>query len=353
MQNAFLLQKGATTMENKLKTTPNQAVQTFITYGNQNGDRQLKEERLQQLEDVLATQGIYPGGKVHRVLEKLIYDLTYNGIIKVSREHLSKKLEVGFNTISTAFKYMEQSKLFILSRNKSGKTNSGCRVILDVQHVNFESILSEVYHLNSYEIAIVKGEFKQPNKHQNKHQDLAQNAVTPTLNDPNSTLNYNNQIKTIKDIKTSTKQSSNQRNNLYNRLKDLYQARTGSLEGFKAFVVVIYGSLKKIKAEDKLGLSHGHLETLMYQSLDAAISVTDQYVKTNRLALLSAIIRNKINDLTVSNASTASEKEKTRKVEVVPAWFATRHEQEEEVTEEKKAYFAQERERILAKLRDI
>ncbi|MEK5431897.1 hypothetical protein MKY88_13620 [Lysinibacillus sp. FSL R7-0073] len=97
------------------------------------------------------------------MLEKLIYDLTYNGngIIKVSREHLSNKLEVGFNTISTAFKYMEQSKLFILSRNKTGKTNSGCRVILDVQHVNFESILSEVYHLNVYEIAIVKDKFKQ------------------------------------------------------------------------------------------------------------------------------------------------------------------------------------------------
>lgn len=340
-------------MKNKLKTTPNQAVQTFITYGNQKGDRQLKEERLQQLEEVLATQGIYPGRKVHRVLEKLIYDLTYNGIIKVSREHLSNKLEVGLNTISTAFKYLEQSKLFILSRNKSGKTNSGCRVILDVQHVNFESILSEVYQLKAYEIAIVKDEFKQPNKHQNKHQDLASNAVIPTLNDSNSTLNYNNQIKTIKDIKTSTKQSSDQKNNLYNRLKDLYQARTGSLEGFKTFVGVIYGSLKKIKAEDKLGLSHGHLETILYQSFDAAISASDQYVKTNRLALLSAIIRNKIKDLTVSNASAALEKEKTRKIEVVPAWFATRHEQEEVVTEEKKAYFAQERERILAKLRDL
>lgn len=338
-------------MKNKLKTTPNQAVQTVITYGNQKGNRQLKEERLQQLEEVLATQGIYPGGKVHRVLEKLIYDLTYNGIIKVSREHLSEKLEVGLNTISTAFKYMEQSKLFILSRNRSGKTNSGCRVILDVQHVNFESILSEVYHLNSYEIAIVKDEFKQPNKHQNKHQDLAQNAVTPTLNDQNSTLNYNNQIKTIKDIKTSTKQSSNQKNNLYNRLKDLYQARTGSLEGFKAFVGVIYGSLKKIKAEDKLGLSHGHLETILYQSFDAAISVSDQYIKTNRVALLSAIIRNKINDVTVSSSSEILEKHEVRKVETVPAWFATRHESEEEITEEKKAYFAQERERILAMFR--
>ncbi|MGG2114222.1 hypothetical protein ABFY60_28020 [Lysinibacillus pakistanensis] len=109
-------------MKNKLKTTPNQAVQTFITYGNQKGDRQLKEERLQQLEEVLATQGIYPGGKVHRVLEKLIYDLTYNGVIKVSREHLSKKLEVGLNTISTAFKYMDQSKLlFSLETNQENE----------------------------------------------------------------------------------------------------------------------------------------------------------------------------------------------------------------------------------------
>ncbi|HBA8009809.1 TPA: hypothetical protein J1002_004877 [Escherichia coli] len=340
-------------MKNKLKTTPNQAVQTFITYGNQKGDRPLKEERLQQLEEVLATQGIYPGRKVHRVLEKLIYDLTYNGVIKVSREHLSKKLEVGLNTISTAFKYMEQSKLFILSRNKSGKTNSGCRVILDVQHVNFESILKEVYHLTAYEIAIVKEDFKYLIKHQNKHQDLTQNAVISTPNGSNSTFNYNNQNKTLKDIKTSTKQSSEQKNNLYNRLKNLYKTRTGSLEGFKSFVVVIYGSLKKIKAEDKLTLSHVQLEMIMYQSLDAAISASNQYVKTNRLALLSAIIRNKINDLTVSNSSAVSEKDKTRKVELVPSWFATRHEQEEEVNEEKKAYFAQERERILAMLGSI
>lgn len=340
-------------MKNKLKTTPNQAVQTFITYGNQKGDRQLKEERLQQLEEVLAAQGIYPGRKVHRVLEKLIYDLTYNGVIKVSREHLSKKLEVGLNTISTAFKYMDQSKLFILSRNKSGKTNSGCRVILDVQHVNFESILREVYHLTAYEIAIVKEDFNYLNKYQNKHQDLTRNVVISTPNGSNLDLNYNNQNKLLKDIKTSTKELSDQKNNLYNRLKNLYQARTGSLEGFKPFVGAIYGSLKKIKAEDKLTLSHVQLESIMYQSLDAAVSASDQYVKTNRVALLSAIIRNKINDLTVSNSSAVPEKDKTRKVELVPAWFATRHEQEEEVTEEKKAYFAQERERILAKLRNL
>ena len=340
-------------MKNKLKTTPNQAVQTFITYGNQKGDRPLKEERLQQLEEVLAAQGIYPGGKVHRVLEKLIYDLTYNGVIKVSREHLSKKLEVGLNTISTAFKYMEQSKLFILSRNKSGKTNSGCRVILDVQHVNFESILREVYHLTAYEIAIVKEDFKYQNKHQNKHQDLAQNAVISTSNDSNSILNYNNQNKRLKDIKTSTNQSSDKKNTLYNRLKNLYQARTGSLKGFKPFVGVIYGSLKKIKAEDKLTLSHVQLETIMYQSLDAAISARDQYIKTNRLALLSAIIQNKIKDVTVSNSSVAPEKNVAKKVEPVPAWFATRHESAEEITEEKKAYFAQERERILAMLGNV
>ncbi|MGE7954952.1 hypothetical protein [Lysinibacillus xylanilyticus] len=340
-------------MKNKLKTTPNQAVQTFITYGNQKGDRQLKEDRLQQLEEVLATQGVYPGGKVHRVLEKLIYDLTYNGIIKVSREHLSNKLEVGLNTVSTAFKYMEQSKLFILSRNKSGKTNSGCRVIIDVQHINFESILSGIYRLTAYEIAILKEDYKYLSKHQNKHQDLAQNAVIPTLNSSNSTLNYNNQIKTIKDIKTSTKQTSDKKNNLYNRLKDLYQAHTGSLEGFKPFVGVIYGSLKKIKAEDKLTLSHVQLETIMYQSLDAAISASDQYVKTNRLALLSAIIRNKIKDVKVSNSSAAPEKKVTRKTEQVPEWFATRHESVEELTEEEKAFFAQERERILAELGSI
>ena len=95
------------------------------------------------------------------------------------------------------------------------------------------------------------------------------------------------------------------------------------------------------------------LEMIMYQSLDAAISASDQYVKTNRIALLNAIIRNKINDLTVSNSSAAPEKNVTRKVETVPAWFATRHESKEELTEEEKAYFAKEREKILAKLGGI
>ncbi len=340
-------------MKNKLKTTPNQAIQTFITYGNKNGNRQLKEERLQQLEKELAAQGIYPGGKVHIVLEKLIYDLTYNGIIKVSRDHLSNKLKVGLNTISTAFKYMEQSKLFILSRNKSGKTNSGCRVILDVQHVNFESILSEIYHLTANEIAILKEDFKYLNKHQNKHQELAENTVISTSNGSNLNLNYNNQNKLIKDIKTSTKQASNQKNSLYTRLKNLFKARTGSLEGFKPFVRVIYGLLKKIKAEDKLTLSHMQLETIMYQSLDAAISASDQYIKTNRLALLNAIIQNKINDITVSNSSVTSEKNVARKKEQVPAWFASRYEPVEELTEEKKAFFAKERKKILAMLDSI
>ncbi|MEK5489113.1 hypothetical protein, partial [Lysinibacillus sp. FSL M8-0355] len=246
-----------------------------------------------------------------------------------------------------------QSKLFILSRNKSGKTNSGCRVILDVQHVNFESILSSIYRLTAYEIAILKEDFKYLSKHQNKHQDFAQNTVISASNGSNSNLNYNNQIKTLKDIKTSTKYSSDKKNNFYNRLQNLYQARTGSLESFKTFVCVIYGSMKKIKAEDKLGLSQSQLETIMYQSLDVAISASDQYVKTNRIALLSAVIRNKINDLTVSNSSVAPRKNIARKVETVPEWFATRHESEEEVTEEKKAYFAQERERILAMLGSI
>lgn len=336
-------------MINKLKTTPNKAVQTFITYGNKDGNRQAKSERLDQLEEVLATQGIYPGGKVYRVLDKILYDLTYNGIVKVSREHLSRKLEVGLNTVSTAFKYMEQSKLFILSRNKSGKTNSGCRVIVDVQHVNFESILREVYHLTDREMAIVKEEFKYPIKHQSKHQDLARNAVISTSNGSNSTLNYNNQNKTLKDIKTSTKQSSDKKNNLYNRLKDLYQARTGSLEGFKPFLGVIYGSMKKIKAECNLTLSHVQLEAILYQSFDAAISANDSYVKTNRLALLSAIIKTKIKDLTMPSAP-VTEKNAVRKVEKVPEWFANRHDQVTETTDQEKLAFAKERERVLAKL---
>ena len=327
-------------MENKLKTTPNQAVQTYITYGNQKGNRQLKEERLKQLETALATQGIYPGPKVQRVLEKIVYDLTYNGIVKVRRAHLIKKLGVGLNTISTAFQYLAQSKLFILSRNQSGKTNNGCRVIVDVQHTNFDSILREIYHLTTFEIECVKEIFKR----QSKHQDLVENAVLPTPNNANSVSNNSNQNKSLKDIKTSTTQASDKKNNLYYRLKTLYQARTGSLEGFKQFVSVIYGSMKKIKAEGHLSLSHMQLESILYQSLDAAISASDSYVKTNRFALLSAIIKRKIEDVT------KPQKQAMRRVEVVPAWFATRQNQAAKPTEEETSFFAKERERILAKL---
>lgn len=336
-------------MINKLKTTPNKAVQTFITYGNKYGNRQAKSERLEQLEEVLAVQGVYPGGKVYRVLDKIIYDLTYNGIVKVSREHLSAKLEVGLNTVSTAFKYLEQSKLFILSRNRSGKTNSGCRVIVDVQHVNFDSILREVYHLTDREMVIVKEEFKYPIKHQSKHQDSAQNAVISKSNESNSTLNYNNQNKTLKDIKTSTKQSSDKKINFYNRLENLYQARTGSLEGFRSFLGVIFGSMKKIKAEGNLTLSHVQLEAIMYQSFDAAISASDHYVKTNRFALLDGIIKNKIKDLTMPGTP-VTEKNAARNIEKVPDWFATRHDEVTETTDQEKLAFAKERELVLAKL---
>lgn len=69
--------------------------------------------------------------------------------------------------------------------------------------------------------------------------------------------------------------------------------------------------------------------------------------------MLSAIIQNKIKDITVSNSSAAPEKNVVKKVEPIPAWFATRHEPEEKLTEEKKAYFAKERERILAMLNNI
>lgn len=46
-------------MINKLKTTPNKAVQTFITYGNKDGNRQAKIERLDQLEEVLVRGFFY------------------------------------------------------------------------------------------------------------------------------------------------------------------------------------------------------------------------------------------------------------------------------------------------------
>ena len=287
---------------------------------------------------MLATHGIYPGPKVQRVLDEILYDLTYNGIVKVTRAHLSKKLGVGLNTISTAFSYLAQSKLFILSRNKSGKTNSGCRVIVDVQHVNFNRILTEVYHLTAHEKAIIKEAFTYSTKHPNKHQDLAKNAVTSTPNTPNTAPNHSNQNKSLKDIKTST---------FYNNLKNLYKARTGSLDGLKPFLGILFGSMKKLKAEGNLVLSHRQLETILYQSFDAAISASDSYIKTNRFALLSAIIKRKIDDLTKPKAQASG------RVEVVPTWFATRHQKVEKPTEEEKVFFAKEREKILAKLATV
>ena len=322
-------------MEKKLKSAPNQAVQTFITYGNQQGNQQLKEERLKQLETVLATHGIYPGPKVQRVLDKILYDLTYNGIVKVSREHLSRKLEVGLNTITTAFSYLTKSKLFILSRNRSGKTNSGCRVIVDVQHANFDCILTEVYHVTAHEKAIIKEAFTYSIKHQNKHQELTENVVASTPNTQNPTPNNLNQNKSLKDIKTST---------FYNRLKKLYQLRTGSLNGLKPFLGIIFGSMKKLKADENLSISQVQLESILYHSFDAAISASDSYIKTNRYALLSAIIKRKLDDATKPRYQAPG------RVEIVPTWFATRHQKVEGPTEEEQSFFAKERERILAKL---
>lgn len=94
-------------------------------------------------------------------------------------------------------------------------------------------------------------------------------------------------------------------------------------------------------------MSNSQLEQIMYQSLDVLLH--KQGVK-NPLAMLNAIINNKISDMTTPQA-TPSAAPAAKRTEVLPDWFATRHERVETVlSAEEEAELAEARARVLKKL---
>ena len=112
--------------------------------------------------------------------------------------------------------------------------------------------------------------------------------------------------------------------NLYQKLKALVQARTGAIPNFTQLMKVIFGKIKKMRAEGMLGMSNEQLENIMYQSLDVLLH--KKGVK-NPLAMLNAIINNKIAD--VRQAKQQPSAARAPKTETLPDWFATRHEKVE------------------------
>ena len=136
--------------------------------------------------------------------------------------------------------------------------------------------------------------------------------------------------KDLKDLKTSTqgKPSVSVKKviSFYERLKALYKARTGTVNNFRELIGVIYGSMKKYKNDKKIQLPHSRLEGIMYASLDACLCKEGV---ENLAAMLTVIIRNKVNDVIAEGMP-----KKGAKHEKVPDWFYKQKEEQRQKTEQ-------------------
>lgn len=74
--------------------------------------------------------------------------------------------------------------------------------------------------------------------------------------------------------------------------------------------------MKKLKSNANMSLSHVQIEAIMYNSLNALLSMSN--VK-NELAMLNAIIKNKINDAVTPVVN------RNARTEYVPEWFENRN----------------------------
>lgn len=110
----------------------------------------------------------------------------------------------------------------------------------------------------------------------------------------------------------------------YNPKNDIQKAK------FKELVAIIYSSMKKNKA--KFNMNHKQLEQIMLSSLQVLLAKEGV---NNQAAMLSVIIKNKIENLTKAYTSPNASKSPVRR-EKEPEWFNSRNNKKEQtgLTEE-------------------
>ncbi|OCS83471.1 helix-turn-helix domain-containing protein [Caryophanon tenue] len=251
--------------------------------------------------------------------------LMYLGIAFPKQQTIAKDLKLSDKTVNLAIKDLEALGIIESRRTLNGWRASG--KVYQIKPFCLERLSQKVKsvtcvkpsHTNDF--TLVSDFEPYPTK-----QKFLKKDVAPT----GETSHSQNTVKTF-----------------YQKLKALVQARKGAIQGFSQLMKVIFGKMKKMRSEGTLGMSNSQLEQIMYQSLDVLLH--KQGVK-NEQAMLNAIINNKISDMTTPQA-TPSAAPAAKRTEVLPDWFATRHERVETVlSAEEEAELAEARARVLKKL---
>lgn len=135
---------------------------------------------------------------------------------------------------------------------------------------------------------------------------------------------YSSESPTLKKDVAAKADSSNapaKTKTFYQRLKELAQARKGTIANFSKLMSIIFGRIKKLKKE-AVQLTHQQLESVMYQAFKALLSKENVH---NDEAMLNTIITNKLNDILKpaqqGAASTHSRGQAKSYIEREPDWL--------------------------------
>jgi len=150
-----------------LLTTTNKRAQFYYNYSGGLHSRQAKEKRLELLEDSLNKQGLFADElfpmKQGKMLDKIIYDTTANGICKIGSTKLAEYANASTSTVTNFNRNLKITGQFIIGRLRNSRTNCGKLVYVDKLHTNFSEIMRDVFLLNAEQITelIAKQDFSE------------------------------------------------------------------------------------------------------------------------------------------------------------------------------------------------
>lgn len=137
-------------------TTTNKRAQFYYNYCGGSHSRQAKEKRMELLEESLNKQGLFVDElfpmKQGKMLDKIIYDTTANGICKIGSIKLAEYADASTSTVTNFNRNLKITGQFIIGRLRNNRTNCGKLVYVDMLHKNFNDIMRDVFLLNTEQI---------------------------------------------------------------------------------------------------------------------------------------------------------------------------------------------------------
>lgn len=328
-----------------MKITTNKRVQLYLNYSEKKTSKHRKIQRMKQLEEKLGSENIYLdelfGKKSMRVLDEIVYLTTIAGIIKIGADKLSELSSTSVRTVYSAVKVIKNNPLGIFVGYLK---NTHKYVFVDLQHADAKEMLVDLFGMTKTEIAelfAVHFAVCQTSEKSNTPMVIVDNFES-------NSISKNNKILINKETSATESSNKSQSNNgLYTKLKTLYIARRGQLDNWRTIARVIYSKIKKLKLEMNSNLTNVQIESIMYRSLDALLNMRS--VK-NELAMLNAIINNKVKDLVTPTIASTQKKINNLRCEQVPDWFDTRNDNTTNAEMDSGIDFEAEKLRILSKL---